>query len=134
VGSEDLDGDLAAAGFPIHEPLVRPEVNERAPIDPQALVKEFETFQSAVSEESVALEDVYTQDTVRDCVRAGVRRFKAEEKEQRYIALLLRVHGWSMEEIGAVLGRTASATKVFLFECRKKIAPYIVHCWELSLD
>ncbi len=133
VSSDDLDANLGSAGFPMHEPLVRPEGGiDQVPADPQTLLKEFEKFQSAVVEESVALEDLYAQEAVRDCVREALCRFKAEEKPQRYQALMLQVQGCSMQEIGVALGRTASATKVFLFECRKKIAPYITQCWELS--
>jgi len=133
VASDDLDADLASSGFPILEPLMRPEGGTAAvTVDPETLAKELEKFQSAVQEESVALDDVYANDAIRDCVQEGVGRFKTESVGQRYIALLLHVHGWSLKEIGLALGRTESATKVFLFECRKKIAPYISQCWEMS--
>ena len=132
-GTEDLESAATSHGFPVYEPLLRQGgTAELLPQDPAALLKELEKFKSAVPEESVPLADVYAQHAVQNCVRAGVRRFRGEESEQRYLALLLQVHGWSIEEIGSVLNRTASATKVFLFECRKKIAPFLTQCWELS--
>ena len=132
-GTEDLESAATSHGFPVYEPLLRQGgTAELLPQDPAALLKELEKFKSAVPEESVPLADVYAQHAVQDCVRAGVRRFRGEESEQRYLALLLQVHGWSIEEIGSVLNRTASSTKVFLFECRKKIAPFLTQCWELS--
>lgn len=67
---------------------------------------------------------------VDDCVSQGVGAFAKAEPERAY-ALMLQMDGHSVEAIGERLGRSANATKQYLYEVRKKIAPYLNHCFDL---
>jgi len=66
---------------------------------------------------------------VDECVSKGLEVFSGKEPE-RAAALLLNLDGLGIEEIGVRIGRTSGATKTYLYECRKKLAPYIKHCTE----
>ncbi len=69
-------------------------------------------------------------DSVESCVAAGMTAFGRQMPERAY-ALSLQMEGSSIEEIGQKIGRTVAATKQYLYECRKKIQPFIAHCTEL---
>ena len=90
-----------------------------------------ERVRSAIPEEVPLPDDLTDQAAIQACVRKGMKEFQTVAP-QRYLAILLSVQGWSTEDIAKAIGRTASATRVFLFECRKKVAPYVSPCWELS--
>ena len=70
-----------------------------------------------------------TEDSVDECVSAGLESFGSREPE-RALVLLLQMDGHSIEEIGLRIGRTIAATKEYLSQCKKKIQPYISHCTE----
>ena len=65
-----------------------------------------------------------------ECVSAGLEIFAQQMPERAYV-LTLVMDGSSLAEIGELIGRTTAATKVFLFECRKKLKPFVAHCAEL---
>ncbi len=71
--------------------------------------------------------------TPDECVAQGLNAFAAQEPDRAY-ALSLALGDLSIEAIGEQIGRTTSATKVYLFQCRKKFAPYIQRCLELLND
>lgn len=64
---------------------------------------------------------------VEKCVSEGLSRFTQKEPERAH-ALMLQMEGQSIADIGALIGRTVSATKEYLSQCRKKIQPFIGHC------
>jgi len=66
---------------------------------------------------------------VNDCVSAGLARFRADDPVRAHV-LELQMDGFPIDEIAARVGRTPSATKEYLSQCRKKIAPFIKHCTE----
>jgi DNA-directed RNA polymerase specialized sigma24 family protein len=41
---------------------------------------------------------------------------------------MLQVQQHSIEEISQRIGRTVGATKVYLFQCREKLRPYLLPC------
>lgn len=65
-----------------------------------------------------------------ECFSQGFELFSAEMPD-RALALSLQLDGLSIEAIGDQIGRTATAAKTFLCECRKKLRPYIERCAEL---
>lgn len=69
-------------------------------------------------------------DSVDTCVSAGLTEFGKQMPERAYV-LQLQMEGNSIEEIGRQIDRTVAATKQYLYECRKKIQPFIAHCTEL---
>jgi RNA polymerase sigma factor (sigma-70 family) len=66
---------------------------------------------------------------VQECVDRGLAEFAKAAPERAY-ALTMYLDDMSMEEIGERIGRTTSATKEFLSQCRKKVREYVAHCAE----
>ena len=52
------------------------------------------------------------------------------KKDDCLTALTLKGEGWLIEEIAQKIGRTVKATRQFLYECRKKLKPYMQPCLE----
>ena len=73
------------------------------------------------------------QTSADECVAEGLLQF-GEQLPDRAHALVLQMEGESIEEIGHRIGRTIAATKEYLSQCKKKLAPFISHCRELLLD
>lgn len=68
--------------------------------------------------------------SIEECVADGLATFGEKMPERAYV-LTLQMDGASIEEIGKIIGRTVAATKQYLYECRKKIQPFISRCNEL---
>ena len=67
---------------------------------------------------------------VEKCVTDGLSRFAIKEPRRAY-AIGLLVEGVDCEEIGMRLGRSHDATRQYLVQCRKALAPFISHCLEM---
>jgi RNA polymerase sigma factor (sigma-70 family) len=65
-----------------------------------------------------------------DCVSKGLSRFAADEPERAY-AIELVVEGIDGREIADRIGRTYTATRQYLLQCRQRLAPYIKDCLPL---
>jgi RNA polymerase sigma-70 factor (ECF subfamily) len=68
--------------------------------------------------------------TAQDCVASGLDAF-AQQMPERAHALALQMQGAGIEAIAQQIGRSASATKEYLSQCRKKIQPFVAHCMDL---
>lgn len=64
------------------------------------------------------------------CVSEGLARFAQVDPDRAYV-LELVVEGIDQQEIADRLGRTYGAVRTFIYECRKKLAPYVRHCLDL---
>jgi RNA polymerase sigma factor (sigma-70 family) len=64
---------------------------------------------------------------VADCVCAGLEAF-SKEHPLRVHVLEMKMDGVSDKEISIKIGRTLSATREYLSQCRKKFEPFIIHC------
>ena len=69
-------------------------------------------------------------ETIDDCVDQGIQQL-AKDQPQRAYVLQLQMEKVSIEEIAVRIGRTAMATKSYLYECRGKLKPYVDECWEM---
>jgi len=85
---------------------------------------EIETLRSREHKESKSVQDV------NECMSAGLEDFAAEHPD-RYQVLMSQLDGEDISSIGRRIGRSLAATKEYLSQCRKKLAPYIEHCTEL---
>jgi RNA polymerase sigma factor (sigma-70 family) len=83
-----------------------------------------------IEEPDSAPEQLMLKKQLDDCVEKGVARLKELDPE-RAEAMNLQLKDFSIEEIAAQIGRTKGATKEYLSQCRKKLAPYVEHCTEL---
>lgn len=72
----------------------------------------------------------FKYETVDDCVDQGIQQL-AKDQPQRAYVLQLQMEKVSIEEIAVRIGRTAMATKSYLYECRGKLKPYVDECWEM---
>ncbi|MBC7619515.1 MAG: RNA polymerase sigma factor [Candidatus Saccharibacteria bacterium] len=79
-----------------------------------------------------AYEAAQSTDTqsVNECIAAGLEDFAAEQPD-RYEVLMAQMDGEDIASIGNRIGRTVAATKEYLSQCRKKLAPFIEHCTPL---
>lgn len=67
---------------------------------------------------------------LNDCVNDGLERFARKEPERAYVLQLL-VAGTPVAEIADRMGRSYAAIRTYMYESRKKLAPYVEHCLEL---
>jgi hypothetical protein len=67
---------------------------------------------------------------VDDCVGKGLSLFAKKEPDRAY-ALELVIEGVDGKEIADRLGRTEMATRQYLTQSRKHIAPFIQDCLQL---
>ena len=68
--------------------------------------------------------------SVDDCVTKGLAKFASKDPERAY-ALELVIEGVDGKEIADRLGRTETATRQYLTQSRKHIAPFIQDCLQL---
>lgn len=85
---------------------------------------EIETLRSSEHKESKSVQDV------NECMSEGLEDFSAEHPD-RYQVLMAQLDGEDIGSIGRRIGRSVAATKEYLSQCRKKLAPYVEHCTEL---
>ena len=70
---------------------------------------------------------------LHDCVARGIKSFGSFMPDRAYV--LTRVmDGASVATIADEIGRTPGATKEYLSQCRKKVAPFIADCLEFLAD
>jgi RNA polymerase sigma-70 factor (ECF subfamily) len=98
--------------------------NESASYEEDEHLGQLEAIRSQEEKESKAVQDV------NECVSAGLEDF-ADEHPDRYQVLMSQLDGEDISSIGRRIGRSLAATKEYLSQCRKKLAPYIEHCTEL---
>jgi len=67
---------------------------------------------------------------VNECMGVGLENFAAAFPD-RHAVLMAQVDGEDIASIGNRIGRTVTATKEFLSQCRKKLSPFIMHCTQL---
>lgn len=65
-----------------------------------------------------------------ECVLRGLEEFAANFPD-RALVLEMQMDGESIDSIARRIDRTVGATKEFLSQCKKKLAPFINHCLPL---
>ncbi len=66
---------------------------------------------------------------VQDCVSKGLINF-SHKFPQNAAAISMSLDNMAIAEIAEVISRTEGATKQYIYESKKKLAPYIEHCLE----
>jgi DNA-directed RNA polymerase specialized sigma24 family protein len=66
---------------------------------------------------------------VQDCVSKGLIGF-SQKFPQNAAAISMSLDNMAIVEIAEVISRTEAATKQYIYESKKKLAPYIEHCLE----
>jgi RNA polymerase sigma-70 factor (ECF subfamily) len=64
---------------------------------------------------------------LQDCMIQGLAEFSKADPERSYV-LEMVADGVDQREIADRVGRTYGAIRTFIYECRKKLAPYVEHC------
>lgn len=67
---------------------------------------------------------------INECMSGGLDDFAIENPE-RHMVLMMQLDGVDIKSIAVKIGRQISATKEYLSQCRKKLAPYVEHCAKL---
>lgn len=70
---------------------------------------------------------------IHDCVTHGIMAFGDVMPDRAYVLTRL-MDGATVLDIAEEIGRTPGATKEYLSQCRKKVAPFIADCLELLAD
>jgi RNA polymerase sigma-70 factor (ECF subfamily) len=65
-----------------------------------------------------------------NCVQQAFLEFAGRHPGNAQALQLATVEGWTMEELGEFLGRTANATKEFVSQCKKRLKPFLQRCKE----
>lgn len=73
------------------------------------------------------IQDSTATQKVNQCIALGLEDFAAQEPDRARV-LMMQLDGEDIISIGKRIGRTMAATKEYLSQCRKKVAPYIAHC------
>jgi len=130
-GARGFAGDGAAKAWlwQIARNCLMDQLRKKASIGDHEWVLDDEGWHKLI--ETTSAPEFRTRGTsVDECVGAGLDAFAQAMPERAYV-LTLQMDGASIEEIGAQIGRTATATKEYLSQCRKKIQPFIARCAEL---
>jgi RNA polymerase sigma factor (sigma-70 family) len=105
---------------------------QRSMLRQSRVVKSFESDEELDQEISSFAAPTVEPHTERvdECFERGFAKFESIESDRAY-ALLLQMEDKSIDEIAGVIGRTKAATKEYLSQCRKKLAPFLQPCREL---
>ena len=67
------------------------------------------------------------EESMRDCVQRGISAYGMQMPDRAYV-ITLYMEGSAIAEIADEIGRSIKATKQYLFQCRKKLKPFIEDC------
>lgn len=70
-------------------------------------------------------------DQVVDCVRKAIDSLSSVHREYAEVIRLITRYEWSIGDIAVYLGKKPGATREYLSQARKRLKPYITHCYEL---
>jgi len=93
-----------------------------------------ERREDAEDPETLALRRIGCDDDARDeqalidCVRAALKRFGRRFRPQAEALSLIVRNDWGIAELARHLGRTEGATREYLSQARKRLAPYLEPC------
>ncbi len=75
-------------------------------------------------------EHCYSQKSMEECVQDGFRKFAKAERDKAEVLRLVNWYGWSIKDVAEHLGKKLGATREYLSQSRKKLKPFIAHCYE----
>ena len=90
------------------------------------------SINNKIFEQDVVLPKEKTE-TKDECVLKGIQEFGKIMPERAYV-IQLRLEGVSIKTISERIGRAAGATKEYVSQSRKKVAPFIKHCLEIEKE
>lgn len=70
---------------------------------------------------------------IENCVSKSLEEFNSTNPDRAKV-IMMQIDGFSIESISKEINRTANATKVYISECKKKLMPYLNHCYEKLLQ
>ena len=80
-----------------------------------------------VADQACSIASSHLNREVEDCVSKGMAKFSRLHPE-RELAISMSLDGSSIAEIAGVFRRTDAAMKQYIYESKKKLAPFIEHC------
>jgi RNA polymerase sigma-70 factor (ECF subfamily) len=104
------------------------DAGRRSASRPTTDIDELEGDDVPVQEDANPLQHV-EMESVSDCVQAGFGEFARRYPERAQCLSWLATDRMDIAQVAGVLGRSAAATREYLSQCRKKLRPFIEHCW-----
>ena len=62
-----------------------------------------------------------------DCVRRQLHEFEADYPDAAHV-IWMQLKGFPITEIAEAISRTSEATKQYIYQCKKKVRPYLEEC------
>ena len=82
-----------------------------------------------VDDEALAPQQLHVEQEFDDCVRLGFVKFANKDPDRAQVVEHLVRYKWSMRDLAALIGRSEGATREYVSQCRKKVRPFIKHCF-----
>ena len=70
-------------------------------------------------------------EAIDDCVRRGLLRFAAVDRQGAWAVRLRDIQGWNVGDLADYLDRSEGATRTYLSQLRRKLRPFLEPCFEL---
>lgn len=81
------------------------------------------------SQGEIVEQDEVLNRNVEICVDEGIKDF-GNQFPERQVVISMAMDGTSIADIADSFKRTEAAMKQFIYECKKKLSPFIAHCLE----
>jgi len=68
--------------------------------------------------------------SLQDCVQQALSRFEQQFRDYAQVIRLVSLYDWGLSDVAAFLGKKPGATREYLSQSRKRLAPFLEHCRE----
>jgi RNA polymerase sigma-70 factor (ECF subfamily) len=104
------------------------DAGRRSASQPTTDIDALDADELPVQESADPLQHVESE-SVADCVQRGFGEFARRYPGRAQCLSWLATDRMDIAQVAAALGRSAAATREYLSQCRKKLRPFIEHCW-----
>lgn len=94
---------------------------------------ESEDLENLIGQENIQIKMNQEFSSSSECVEERMKIIREHMPERHYV-LTLQTEGLPIKEIATRINRTPAATKEFLSQSRKKIAPYLEECLGVEIN
>lgn len=68
--------------------------------------------------------------SLEDCVHAALARFEQRYRDYAQVIRLVSFYSWGIQDVAAFIGKKPGATREYLSQSRKRLAPFLERCLE----
>lgn len=69
-------------------------------------------------------------DSLQDCVQQAMASFEQSYRDYAHVIRLVSFYEWGIADVAAFLGKKPGATREYLSQSRKRLAPFLERCLE----